>query len=145
MSETKIRINTDGGSRGNPGPAAAAFTVCVGSKTIHEHSSYLGRNTNNFAEYCGVIIALEWLQEFLNTNKANKYEIEFNLDSELVVKQLNGEYKIKDKNLLSLFNNVQLRLNKISNIIRFIHVPRNLNKRADFLVNQELNSVDTLV
>ncbi|KKQ24896.1 MAG: ribonuclease HI, ribonuclease HI, partial [Microgenomates group bacterium GW2011_GWC1_37_12b] len=89
-----IKIFTDGGSRGNPGPAASAFVVFENNKILTKEGKFLGNATNNIAEYSALLLAVEWL----NKNKLTE-NIKFFLDSELIVKQLNKTYKIKNKNL----------------------------------------------
>ncbi|PIP16903.1 MAG: ribonuclease H [Candidatus Portnoybacteria bacterium CG23_combo_of_CG06-09_8_20_14_all_37_13] len=121
-----IKVFTDGGARGNPGPAAIG--VVIGDKN---YSKYIGRRTNNQAEYEAIIFALE------QAKKLKLQELEINLDSELACKQLNREYKVKDKDLQPLFIkalNLSLDFQKII----FKHIPREQNKKADKLVNQEL-------
>ena len=90
----KIRVYTDGGARGNPGPAASAFVVTEDGKTIFKDSKFLGVETNNVAEYTAVLLAIEWLSD-----KKAKGEIIINLDSQLVERQLNGFWKIKSPKL----------------------------------------------
>ena len=121
-----IKVFTDGGARGNPGPAAIG--VVIGDKN---YSKYIGRRTNNQAEYEAIIFALE------QAKKLKLQELEINLDSELACKQLNREYKVKDKDLQPLFIkalNLSLDFQKII----FKHIPREQNKKADKLVKQEL-------
>jgi len=138
----EVVINCDGGSRGNPGPAAAAFTVSDGNgKIFYEAARKLGESTNNRAEYEGVLMALRWLQ----TSEAGKTvkKVTFLLDSLLVVNQLSGLYKIKDQNLLPLAQEskgIQTRLQSQGIFISFHHVPRSENARADMLVNRSLDS-----
>lgn len=134
----EIVIHTDGGSRGNPGPAASAFVVESGEQIIFKDSKYLGKVTNNFAEYQGVIIALQWL---LSSDKDpnSTSSITFVLDSELVVRQLEGRYKVKDVTLQKLFAEVKDLIKKTGKKIIFKNVPREQNKIADQLVNEELD------
>ena len=131
MEKGELIIHTDGGSRGNPGPAACAFVVEQNGEVVFRASKYLGKATNNVAEYSGVIIALEWL------NKES--DAVFFLDSELVVKQLNGLYKVKDENLHKLFTQVKILIKQTGKKIIFKHVRREENKIADLLLNQELD------
>lgn len=135
MKKEFITIHTDGGSRGNPGPAACAFVVEDSSSEIYKESKYLGKQTNNFAEYGGVILALNWL---VKRNFSN-VSVFFYLDSELVVKQINGAYKVRDENLRKLFSEVISLIKKTGIDIIFKNVPREKNKIADFLVNKELD------
>ena len=133
----EIIIHTDGGSRGNPGPAASAFVVEKNSEVVFKGAKYLGKVTNNFAEYTGVVIALQWLLENLDLQIGES--ITFVLDSELVVRQLNGLYKVKDANLQKLFVEVKELINKTGKKTIFKNVPREQNKLADQLVNEELD------
>ncbi len=137
MTDPQLVIHTDGGSRGNPGPAASAFVVERGSEMVFQGSKYLGKATNNFAEYTGVLIALDWI---LSSGVIEDSQINFVLDSELVVKQINGLYKVKDINLQKLFMEVKSLINRTGKKIIFSNVPRNQNKLADLLVNEELDS-----
>jgi ribonuclease HI len=126
----KLIIYTDGGARGNPGPAGIGVHI-VGHK---DYKKYIGEATNNQAEYQAVVLALEKAKEL----KAE--EIDFFLDSELIVNQLNGKYKIKDKDLGKLFVkiwNLKMNFKKIT----FTHIPREKNKDADKLVNQAIDAV----
>jgi ribonuclease HI len=131
-----LNIFTDGGARGNPGPAACAFVVKDNDdKTIHSAGKYLGETTNNFAEYNGVITALEWLAE--NQNKNIDYH--FFLDSSLVVNQLNGLFKIKNANLRDLIIKVRILERKINSKIDYQYIPREKNFDADKLLNNILD------
>ena len=132
MAYKKLRIYTDGGARGNPGPAGiGAVIIETGDekeKTIKEISNYLGKRTNNEAEYEAIIAALQQAKSL----KAE--EVEIISDSELVVKQCRGEYKVKDAELAQLFIkiwNLRQGFKKVS----FNHVLRTSNKDADRLVN----------
>lgn len=134
FSEEKLIIYTDGGARGNPGPAAIG--VVVGSK---KYGEYIGETTNNIAEYKAVIFALKKAKALIGKKKAAEAEIEVNLDSELIERQLNGEYKILDEDLQPLFIevwNLKLDFKKVE----FKHIPREKNKVADRLVNEALDS-----
>lgn len=137
MIEEEIVIHTDGGARGNPGPASCAFVAEENGKIIQKESKYLGVATNNFAEYQGVILAYKWLAS--NSQEFVTKKIIFYLDSELVIKQLNGDYKVKDKNLVGLFKQICVLSKSVGANMFYIHIPRNKNKIADFLVNQELD------
>lgn len=138
MDDQEIIIHTDGGSRGNPGPAACAFVVENNNQVIFRGSRFLKTATNNIAEYSGVILALEWLNKKSDEVKL-KSEIKFFLDSELVVKQLNGLYKVKDENIKKLFLEVKNLILKLEKNVFFQHIPREKNKDADRLVNEELD------
>lgn len=137
-------IFSDGGARGNPGPAACAFVVLDGGKVVHREAKYLGETTNNVAEYQGVILALSWLCRLPVNHPAplagRQSPITFYVDSELVANQIKGKYKVKDQKLQELFARVQSLLKKIPLKIIFKNIPRTKNKLADFLVNQILDS-----
>ena len=137
----KLVINTDGGSRGNPGPSAVGVYISTKDKKIAELSDYIGITTNNVAEYTAVIKALEYL---INQN-IQSTQIDFVLDSELVVKQIKGLYKIKQPHLQDLNFKIknlikQLYTNSQTKEINFNHVLREKNKVADLLVNSCLDS-----
>jgi ribonuclease HI len=130
----KLIIYTDGGARGNPGPAAAGVVIYdEHRKIIGKHHHYLGEATNNQAEYQGVILALT------EAAKLGAEEIDFFLDSELVVSQLKGDYKVKNKDLGALFVKVWNLSQKFKKI-RYFHVPREENKEADKMVNQAIDA-----
>lgn len=127
-------IFCDGGSRGNPGPAASAFVVTRDEKTVFNGSKYLGVDTNNVAEYTAVLIALEWLSK-----NSNEEEVIFNLDSQLVERQLNGFYKIKSENLRKLIVKIKNIISEYKLKVKFVWGYREKNKLADSLVNEELD------
>jgi len=137
MEKDEIIIHTDGGARGNPGPAACAFVAEFSGKTIGNKSLFLGVSTNNCAEYQGVLLALNWLNE--NRKNFAAVGVTFYLDSELVARQLSGKYKVKDKKLIELFLQATTLSKKISLEINYKNIPREENKIADFLVNKELD------
>ena len=125
----KIIIHTDGGARGNPGPAGiGAVLKNEQGQLLAEVSEYIGQATNNQAEYKAVIFALDKAQEI------GGKVLEFYLDSELVVKQLNREYKIKNKDLQSLFVKIYNKIFYFKKVT-FKHIPRERNKEADKLAN----------
>lgn len=134
-----MTIFTDGGARGNPGPAAAAFVVIdKDGNIVYRAGRYLGRATNNVAEYTAVCDALHWLKGFEVTQKLPD-TITFKLDSLLVVQQLNGRFKIKNPALIELVGFVQ-KLRGTLPVTHFVHVPRAKNRLADALVNETLDS-----
>ncbi|HEX9679747.1 MAG TPA: ribonuclease HI family protein [Candidatus Saccharimonadales bacterium] len=135
-----IEIYTDGGARGNPGSAAAGVVI-VTEKTEYQSGYYLGERTNNQAEYLALILALEQLNQLEDAKQINHQDLttlNVYLDSELVVKQLNHEYKVKDPDLQKLNQQVQA-LAKAFSMIKFKHIPREENRRADAIVNQVLD------
>ncbi len=125
-------INTDGGARGNPGPAGIGAVIKIGDK-VYEYKRYIGEATNNQAEYQALIMALTQAKELGVT------EVECRLDSELVVKQLNREYKVKDKDLAKQFIKVWNLMSEFKKIT-FKHVYREQNKEADRLVNEAIDN-----
>lgn len=135
----KIVINCDGGSRGNPGPAAAAFVVSDESgKELFSQGKFLGQTTNNVAEYNAVLMAMTWLKE--NKEAYKDFHVEFILDSELVARQLTGVYKIKNATLKELSLLIVKTKKELPMDITFKNVLRELNKKPDLLVNQTLDS-----
>lgn len=136
--EKVIKIYCDGGARGNPGPSASAFVVIKDGKIVYKSSKYLGIRTNNFAEYTAVIMGLSWLSKDFSFCEEGK--IKFILDSQLVVRQLRGEYRVKSESLRKLFKLVILYREKIPKEIFFIYTSRTNNRMSDRLVNQELDT-----
>lgn len=136
FNSDKIIIYTDGGSRGNPGPAGIG--VVIGDLPTKNYSEYIGRATNNEAEYKAVIFALKKVKALIGKTKAKKTEVEIRVDSELVRKQLNGEYKILDKKIQPLFINAWNARLDFGKVI-FKSIPREKNKEADRLVNEALD------
>ncbi len=130
----EIKIFTDGGARGNPGPAAVGIVIFSDEKKIAQIKKCIGTATNNIAEYSAVLEALEYLAKEDSVNEA-----EFFLDSELVVKQLNGVYKVKDPKLKELFWQIKQKICELKLQASFTHVPREQNKQADALVNEALD------
>ncbi|BCX14457.1 MAG: ribonuclease H [Patescibacteria group bacterium] len=133
--EEKIIVNTDGGARGNPGPAASAFVVKKGNEVIFKKGFYLGETTNNIAEYTAVLKALEWLKE---NNFVDK-EIFFEIDSELVVRQLTGIYKVKNFQLRVLYQKIKDLEKSFLNGIFYRHIFREKNFLADKIVNEKID------
>ncbi len=141
----KIIIYTDGGSRGNPGLAAIGVVITNENGTVlKRYSQYLGEDlTNNEAEYQAVIFALKKVKALFGKEKASNSEIEINSDSQLIVKQLNGEYKIMDANIQPLFLKAWNLKIDFKNI-KFKSIPREKNQEADRLVNEALDDKDKL-
>ena len=130
----RYRIHTDGAARGNPGPAAIGIVVQdEGGRVVYEASRSIGTKTNNEAEYLALIAALEYLLESRIT------EADFFLDSELVVKQLTGVYRVKEPRMQSLHARVTMLLNAVPKH-SFQHVRRADNARADALANEALDA-----
>jgi len=126
-------INTDGGARGNPGPSAIGVVIRdTKGNVVFQAGKYIGETTNNQAEYQAVVFAFEKALELGAT------ELEFKLDSELVVKQLTGEYKVKNQDLAQQFLKIWNLQNKFIKV-SYKHVYREANKEADELVNKALD------
>lgn len=124
---------TDGGARGNPGPAGIGVVLQnKDGETVGEWSEFLGIATNNQAEYKALLLALK------QAVALGAVELECRLDSELVVKQLKGEYKVKHPDLKPLFEQAKGLISQIKNV-SFKHIPRELNRRADQLANQAMD------
>jgi ribonuclease HI len=134
MSEI-IRMYTDGGSKNNPGPAAIGVWIETLNKNYGE---YIGEKTNNEAEYEALIFGLKKIKSLIGKENSKKAEIKCYADSELMVKQLNHEYKLKEesikKNFITIWN-LTLDFQKVS----FYHIMREENKIADKLVNITLD------
>lgn len=136
----KLQINSDGGSRGNPGPAASAFIVKdENGEVIFQWKKYLGTKTNNQAEYTALVMAWKWLLQFPQLSEVES--VEHRVDSELVYHQLAGRYKVKSKDLLPYVEKAKQLKQDIPCTITVSHVRRNLNAEADYLVNEALDSI----
>lgn len=130
---TACKIYTDGGARGNPGPAAAAGVILSHDDVvIAEISAFLGFATNNVAEYQALALTLR------KAKQLGCERIDIHMDSELIVRQLNGLYRVKDPKMRELHSGVQ-RLLRGFQQWRVLHVPRAQNARADELVNEVLD------
>lgn len=137
----RLILYTDGGSRGNPGPGALGVVIKIQNEKLKmkkEYSKYLGNVTNNQAEYEAIIFGLQKAKGIIKSKKLPK-KIECFLDSELVVEQINHQYKIKNQGIQPLFIkvwNLTLDFDKVT----FKCIPREENKEADRLVNKILDS-----
>ncbi|MDO8584769.1 MAG: ribonuclease HI family protein [bacterium] len=131
--DKELVISTDGGARGNPGPAAIG--AVVGGKPYGE---YIGETTNNVAEYKALIFALKKAIALLGKEKAEETNIHCNMDSELIINQMNGIYKVKSTDLQPLFIEAW-NLRQDFKSVRFTHIPREENKLADRMVNEALD------
>lgn len=135
----KIIIYADGGSRGNPGSAGiGVFIANEKGKMIKEYSSFLGVKTNNEAEYEAVILGLQKIKSLLGKENIKSADIEVRIDSELVVRQLGGIYKIENEKLAPLFLKIWNLKMDFGKII-FKHIPREQNKEADRLANEAMD------
>ena len=134
MSESKVvQIYADGGSRGNPGPAGAGAVIMRGDEVVASVSEFLGYATNNVAEYTGLVRALEKAKEL------GLQQVEVLMDSELVVKQMNGEYKVKNSGLIPLFQKARQLASGFSEF-KISHIRREYNKKADALANRAMDA-----
>lgn len=144
----KLIIHTDGGARGNPGPAAVGVVIEKQQETrdnkqetitLCKFGKRIGETTNNVAEYTAVIEALAYLRNNPIIQLSNNPIIQFYLDSNLVVQQLSGVFKVKDSHLRKLFFDVRMLEHEVGGVVSYTYVPREQNRRADFLVNQALD------
>jgi ribonuclease HI len=124
--------NIDGGSRGNPGPAGYGVRIEQSDGTILELKEFLGSCTNNIAEYSGLIAALRWAAEHAVS------ELRVRSDSELLVKQMRGEYRVKNPGLLPLYEDARALIRKVGGVT-FEHVRREFNQDADRLANEAMD------
>jgi len=132
-----IYTNSDGGSRGNPGPGAIGVVIRDNDDIIEMHAEKIGKATNNVAEYMALIRALQLASTY------TKDELTCYLDSELIVKQLLGKYQVKNKRLMNFFLEIQ-RLQNNFKKIKYIHVRREdeFQQMADALLNMEFDKKD---
>ncbi len=131
--QASFQANVDGGSRGNPGPAAYGVVIRDGrGEIVARLKKYIGQNTNNVAEYFGLIAALDYAQ--IHGVRALRVES----DSELLVKQMRGQYKVKSEDLKPLFERAK-KMSATLDSFRIDHVYREQNREADALVNQALD------
>lgn len=132
-------INTDGGARNNPGPAAIGFVIQDAKDHVFkEHGEAIGKATNNIAEYKAVIAALKKLKSLVGGEKAKKAHVEVRSDSELLVRQVNAQYKVKEPELVPLFVEIWNARQDFGEV-HFVHITRDKNRAADALVNQALD------
>ncbi len=134
------KIFTDGGSRGNPGDAGIGLVIYEGEtgETIYELGDYIGQTTNNVAEYSALIRALELAAKFGGT------KLEIFADSELMIKQLNGQYKVKNEGLIPLYQKVRQLATKFQSC-QYTHVRREKNKAADNMANLAMDKKGPIV
>jgi len=133
--EDVLTIHTDGGARGNPGPAAIGVVIETEGKILHQFGKTIGDTTNNVAEYIAVIEALQYIL----TMNFEPRTMTFLLDSKLVVEQLNGRFKIKDMKLRELSLKIKILEQEVGGVITYTAVPREKNTQADLLVNKALD------
>ena len=134
----ELKVFTDGGSRGNPG--VSGYGLAVYDETdnlIFQDAKFLGIKTNNEAEYLGLIAALTWLRD--NQHKFNLEKVNFYSDSQLLVRQIQGAYKVKSDNLKGLHQVARDLLSQINVVCVFSDIRRGYNKLADSLANEAMN------
>jgi ribonuclease HI len=132
MSATTGTVHIDGAARGNPGPAAWAFVLARPDGRVEEKAETLGTATNNVAEYTALVEALDYAQQ-LGLRRLDVFS-----DSELLVKQINGEYRVKNPDLKQLYDEAR-DLMRNFDVVKFTHVRREFNRRADELCNERLD------
>ncbi len=134
-----LKIFTDGGSRGNPGHAAiGVYILDEKNALIESFGRTIGITTNNVAEYTALISALEWLVEF--SKHQTLTQTIFHLDSQLVVEQVNGRWKVKHEHIKPLVQQVKHLSKSLPYPVSFVYIPRAQNAEADRLVNEALDS-----
>lgn len=134
----KVIIFTDGGSRGNPGISGLGAVIKIGSEE-KKYSEFLGENnTNNEAEYQALIFALKKVKQLIGKAKSKGADLECYADSELMVKQLNHEYKLSNETIQKMFIEIWNLILDFRNV-KFVHIPREKNKEADALANEAMD------
>ncbi len=135
----EINVYTDGGSRGNPGISGYGVVVYDDQNNIlYQEAKFLGIKTNNEAEYSAIIAALEWIKSHQKSYQIS--QLNFFADSQLMIRQLQGLYKVKAPTLLPLFSRVQQLLIQINLPTKYTDIRREFNKLADELANQAMDS-----
>jgi len=141
MQNNTLYLWTDGGARGNPGPAAIGVVATNHSgEELTAYGEYIGETTNNIAEYKALLSALIWSKYQQENVGASWQAIHCHLDSQLVVYQLIGKYRVKDMKLQPLFAQIQNTAQALGIPVTYAHIPREENKRADALVNHALDA-----
>lgn len=138
------KVFSDGACKGNPGPAGIGFVIYDDGEKVYECSTYIGEGTNNIAEYTAVLEAIKVIKQRLSeqsedSSSINNEKVIFHLDSELVVRQLIGVYKVKDQTLKKIFLKILDELKGME--YEIIHVPRDQNKVADRLSKKALQVI----
>lgn len=130
----KYVVYSDGGSRGNPGKSAYAIVVTQGGRIVHEHAEFLGVHTNNYAEYRGLIAGISKILELGGT------EAEFVMDSQLVIRQMTGQYKVKSPDMRELHDDAVALSSMIPKVVfRNVRRSEEYIPRADALLNAEMD------
>jgi ribonuclease HI len=135
----KVIVFTDGGARGNPGPAAlGVFIQDENGKELASIGKTLGETTNNVAEYSAIVEGFNWLLR--NKQKSNITGVNFYMDSQLACSQLNGLYKVKNSRIREFVFEIRQKETELGVPISYAHVRREQNTKADFMVNQALDN-----
>ena len=133
---SKIKVFTDGASRGNPGHSGIGITVYDENNfIIKTHKEYLGEATNNQAEYKALLKSLDVIKKLIEENEAEFDEIEFYSDSELMVNQINFDYRVKEPDLALLNNKFHVLMKKLNKPYKIFYIERAKNKNSDRLAN----------
>jgi|SRR3989338_3319335 len=135
----QLKIYTDGGSLNNPGKAASAFLVYKDGKLLHKHKEKIGIASNNVAEYTALIRALEYVYTQVKSEKLKVKSLQVISDSQLMVRQVNGLYKVKNADIKPLHTRVKMLEMQIGLPISYTHVLREKNQEADALVKEALS------
>lgn len=140
-SPTYLKAWIDGACRGNPGEAAVGgYVLSPGGEKLFEFSHQIGVATNNIAEYRALEYVLRWLAHYSEAGSSVS-RVLIHSDSELLVRQMTGKYKVKSKNLKPLFERVRKLMDGLPFPARFVHIPRSENRKADRLANSGFASV----
>ncbi|HEX2786354.1 MAG TPA: ribonuclease HI family protein [Ignavibacteria bacterium] len=139
-----IKVFTDGASKGNPGKSGIGILITNDTdEELLTHSEYIGETTNNVAEYSAFIKSLELIKSLNQADRIKK--IEFFADSELLVKQINGQYKVRDSKLNLLHTETKSILSGLNIIYTINYIPRTENKIADKLANEAIKNFNTVL
>ena len=136
MTTKKIDVFVDGASRGNPGPGSAAYCVRLNGHPWRSRGFYLGKTTNNRAEYTALLKAIDGVLAM--PERPSGVVVTFHSDSELMVRQIGGQYRVKDADLRELFSAARLGLHRLGEW-KLVHVPREKNREADRVANLVLD------
>lgn len=134
-----LKVFTDGGAKGNPGPAAIGIVVYHNNEAVLKHREDIGEATNNVAEYTALVKAYELLKKDTSNFISHASKVEFFSDSQLMVNQLNGMYKVKNARIREFIVAIKIAEQEIGIPVSYTYVPREENTVADLLVNDKLN------
>lgn len=139
MKKEKLIVYTDGGSRGNPGPAGVGVVIAdEHGKILHKYSKDIGIRTNNEAEYEAIILAFQKLKHLYAKGEIENLEIELRTDSQLIARQLKGIYKVKMEHLKPLFMEAYNLKTEFGHV-EFVEIPREKNQEADAMANEAMD------